>query len=314
MRLFVLALMCACAVAFASDATPHLTLGVLRADGLMIPFASYDGHWSIPWPTSLRSQTIPIGLDDVDPRWWGAAGPDAAWKAVLQDRTTRPLTLQRLRQVPVFCTPRLGVQTDYRGAPGSPQDPTVAKDGLATAGDVSVLPIERVPKDSRDWKTTAAAIVADFNDAEKVAANSFIRWKHPFKAEQRRTYPIQLETFYRSSEQTRRGSWRVSYVEAVRNFPARPEDNGCGLITYASGWIIERAGKPPRIALRARTTYCDRDGVSFIQPFGRVLLHDEVYWVSQMSSWRDEVYTVMRIRPDGVAPALIADGGACVSR
>jgi hypothetical protein len=312
--MFLLSLMCACALAFASEAAPHLTLGVLRADGLMIPFASYDGAWSVPWPTSLRYQPIPIGLSDVDDKWWGAAGPHAVWKAVLQDGTTRPLTLQRLHQVRVFCTSRLGVQTDYRGAPPSPQDPTVAKDGLATAGDVTVLPIEHVAKGSADWNAMAAAIVDDFNDAERIAANSFIRWKHPFKPEQRRTYPIQLETFYRSDERTKRGSWRVSYIEAVRNFPARPQDKGCGLITYAYGWVIERAGTSPRIALRARTTYCDRDGVSFIQPFGRVLLRDEVYWVSQMSSWRDEVYTVMRIRPDGVEPALIADGGACASR
>jgi hypothetical protein len=300
-----------CAAAAAADTTPHLTLGVLRADGLMIPFASYDGRWSVPWPVSLRYVTIPIGLNDVNSKWWGAAGAAAPWRAVLQDGAKRPLTLQALRQVHVFCTTRLGVQTDYRGAPPSPGEPTVPKDGLGIAGEATVPPIERVSKDSTDWKATARMIVDDFNDAEKTAASGFSNWKHPFKPEQRGRYAIQLEALYRSNEQTHRGAWRVSYVEAVRSFPARPDDKGCGLITYAYGWIIERQGKRPRIELRARVTYCDREGVSFLQPLGRLVLRDDVYWVTQMSSWRDEVYTVSRIRPDGVQPVVVAEGGNC---
>ena len=103
----------------------------------------------------------------------------------------------------------------------------------------------------------------------------------------------------------------VLYVEAVRSFPPTPDNKGCGLITYAYGWIIERPGKRPRIELRARVTYCDRDGVSFLQPFGRLVLRGDVYWIAQMSSWRDEVYTVSRIRPDGIQPVVVVDGGNC---
>ena len=316
MRSAAIPFLCACVLAlgFAADPSPNLTLGVLRADGLVLPFASYDGRWSVPWPTSLRNLAIPIALDDVNERWWGAAGPGAAWKAVLPDGTTRPLHLQLLRQVRVFCTNRLGVQTDHRGVLPSSDDPTVAKDGLAIAGEATVLPIERVEKDSAEWKAMTLAVTDEFNAAEKTAAAGFLNWHHPFSPEQRRGLSIQLETFYRSSERTRRGAWRVSYIEAVRSFPPRPADKGCGLITYAYGWIIEQEGKRPRIELRARVTYCDRDNVSFIQPFGRLVLRDEVYWVAQMSSWRDEVYTVSRVRPDGVEPVLIAEGGACTRR
>jgi hypothetical protein len=298
-----------CAVVFAPRA--RLTLGVLRADGLLIPFASYAGDWSVPWPTTLRYLSLPISLHDVDRKWWGAAGPDASWTANLPGAVKRPLALEVLRQVRVFCTPRLGIQTDYRGAPPSPDEPTVQKDGLAIAGDAELLPIEHVAKASSEWTAMARAIADKFNDAENDAAKSFLRWKHPFKAEQRRAVPIQLEAFYRASEQTKRGAWRESYIEAVRSFPARKEDNGCGLITYAYGWVLEREGHEPRIELRARVTYCDRAGVSFMQPFGRLLLDDDVYWVYQMSSWQDEAYTVSRVRPDDVAPAVVAFGGSC---
>ena len=303
---------CALACALAADPKPHLTFGVLRADGLLVPFASYDGGWSVPWPTSLRNLTLPISLRDVDSKWWGAAGPDAPWTAALTGGARRPLKLEALRQLHIFCTARIGVQTDYRGAPTAPDDPTVPKDGLAVAGDgAAILPIEHVAKNSPDWTAMTRAIAEKFNNAEKVAAGGFTNWKHPLKPEQRRTYPIQLEAFYRSSEQTNRGAWRVSYVEAVRSFPPRPEDKGCGLITYAYGWAIERQGHDPRIELQARVTYCDREGVSFMQPLGRFSLGGEAYWAYQMSSWRDEAYVVSRMRPNDVAPVIVAEGGDC---
>jgi len=300
---------CALALSLADAPKPHFTLGVLRADGLMIPFASYDGDWSVPWPTSLRNVTLPISLRDVEPKWWGAAGPDAAWTAVLQDGRKQALQLLGLRQTRVFCTSRLGVQTDHIGAPASPEDPTVAKDGLAIAGDAALLPIERVAKSSPDWGAMTREIAKKFEQAEDAAADNFTNWKHPYKAAQRRTYPIQLEALYRSNEQTKRGAWRVSYVEAVRTFPARPEDKGCGLITYASGWVLERDGHEPKIALHARVAYCDRNEVAFMQPFGRIVVQDEVYWVYQVSSWSDEAYAVARVRPADVDPVVVTMGG-----
>lgn len=46
-------------------------------------------------------------------------------------------------------------------------------------------------------------------------------------------------------------------------------------------------------------------------PFGRLVLDKDVYWVFQISSWRDEVYSVARTRPDGVRPVVAVGGGEC---
>jgi hypothetical protein len=58
-------------------------------------------------------------------------------------------------------------------------------------------------------------------------------------------------------------------------------------------------------------TYCDRAGASFMQPLGEITVDDDIYWVFQMSSWRDEAYTVTRVRPDEVKPVVIVGGGDC---
>ena len=291
------------------DANPRFSLGVLRRDGMMLPFASYDGTWSLEWP--YASATLPISLADVPKKWWGAPGPEARWTAWLPGDVTRPLKFQNLARVAVFCDRRLVIQTDYDGGPFDPREPTVPKDGLATAGDVTLLPVTTVPPNAPDAKELLETITVDFNLEERLASRHFTNWNHPYKDAERQKFPIEIEAMYRASERTRRGEWRTTFVEAVRKFPPGEKDEGCGLVTYAHGWVREEPGKKPDIDLGARVTYCDREGVSFMQPFGRLHLDDEVFWVYQLSSWRDEAYVVTRDTPNEGKPAIAVSGGMC---
>ncbi len=303
----------ALAVAATSAAPPARerdTFGVIRSDGILIPFASYDnGKWGSNWPIDLKGINLPIALEDVPVGWWGPAGPDASWKALLSSGM-RDLKLLRPIQMPIFCTGRLGILTDYRGKPPEP-GPTVPKDGLAFAGGAKVDEINAVSKLVPDWRRMIDLITDKFNAAEMRAADAFTNWRHPYPQDRRREFPIVLETLYRTADKTKRGEWSTSYVEAVRRFPPAPRDKGCGLITYVYGWIREQADKAPQIDLAAKVTYCDREGVPFIAPLGRVTLNDEIYWVYQLSSWRDEMYAISRIRPDEVKPIVAMEGGMC---
>lgn len=287
-------------------------LGVLRRDGVLIPFCSYNGRaWSSDWP-GIDSTELPISLDSVPRRWWGAPGPSARWTAFLLDGTSRPLALKKPEHLRIFCGTHLGVQTDYQGgAAFDPRDPTIAKDGLAVAGDATLLPITPVSIYSGDARQIVETLTDDFNREEKLATDRFVAWTHPYGEQERRSFPIELEAFYRARESTPSGEWMTSYVEAVRRFPAQAGDHDCGLITFVRGWVLERAGRKPVIDIGARVTYCDRADVAFMQPFGRVLVDRESYWVYQMSSWRDELYGVSRVRPDVVRPVLAVAGGGC---
>ena len=68
-----------------------------------------------------------------------------------------------------------------------------------------------------------------------LATQRFVNWSHPFWAEERKGYPVALEAFYRSTETTSRGTWKTTYVEAIRRFPPRAVDRDCGLITGLVG-------------------------------------------------------------------------------
>lgn len=297
------------------QAKSAFALGVLRRDGVLLPFCSFNGRtWTADWPGSDPSIALPIALADIPRRWWGAPGPATTWTAWPLDGEPRPLTLQKPEQVSVFCGTRLGIRTDYRGDGIDPREPTVAKDGVAIAGDMKLEPVVPVSLYSADAKKIVEAIADDFNKEEETAASHFVNWEHPFTAEERQALPIELETFYRTRDASPSGEWSTSYIEAVRRFPARVGDNDCGLITFVRGWVLEREGRKPVIDVGARITYCDRANVSFMQPFGKLIIDREPYWVYQVSSWRDEIYGVSRVRPDEVRPVMAVAGGACPTK
>ena len=54
------------------------------------------------------------------------------------------------------------------------------------------------------------------------------------------------------------------------------------------------------IDLGARVTYCDRAEVTFMLPLGRLHVDKDIYWVYQLSSWRDELYGIARVSDDAV--------------
>ena len=301
------------AVRVSGDDRPKFNLGVLRRDGVLLPFTSFDGRsWSIQWPDAFAAVALPISLADVPAKWFGPPGPGAAWTAWFPDGATRKLSIGKPTHVPVFCLGHLGLTTDYQGGEFDPHEPTVPKDALAVTGSVEVAPIVQVSLLSADAARVVKDFTDKFNESEKQAATAFSSWKHPWSEDERQAFPIELETFYRANE-SRPGAtdFRTTYVEMVRRFPARALDRGCGLITYARGWMTEIAGKKPILTLNTRVTYCDRDQVSFMQPLGRVRVGKDSYWVYQMSSWRDEVYSVSRVSQDGVRPVVAVSGGSC---
>jgi hypothetical protein len=317
-RAFVLAILVVFATALlpAAPGTAFM-LGVLRRDGVLIPFAAFNGHdWSDPWPASDTSAALPINLDAVPKKWWGPAAQPTPWTAwMVADGTSRPLKIQKPVQVRVFCGGHVGLKTDYAsGQPFDPREPSIAKDALVVSADPATIPVQEIPAVSLltvDAAQMLKTITDEFNIVEDAAAARFTDWKHPYSAKERQSFPIELEALYRRRERTALIDRLASYVEAVRRYPASAEDKGCGLITWVRGWVIERAGAKPEIHLTATVSYCDREGVSFMQPLGEITVDGDVYWVFQMSSWRDEAYTVARMRSNEVKPVVIVGGGDC---
>src|SRR6185436_13130777 len=81
------------------------SLAALRRDGVMIPFASFDGRsWAVNWPDSDVAVPLPISRDDIPKKWWGPQGPETPWREALPGGEARPLTLGQPVHAKIFCS------------------------------------------------------------------------------------------------------------------------------------------------------------------------------------------------------------------
>jgi hypothetical protein len=199
---------------------------------------------------------------------------------------------------------RLGLRTAITSSEPlpTPYELPFPKEGLAVAGDAKVEPISIVGSRAPAWKELMTSLQPDIALAEQKAIDrlrSNTSWQHPISKDQRRSATPQLESWYTSALE--QPGFTLSYIEAVKKYPPQPEDDGCGLETFVSGWVhTNTRGGRPRADLAARITYCDREGVSYLLPLGLLRLRNRTHWVIQTSSWESEWYAVVEATPGHV--------------
>jgi hypothetical protein len=272
----------------------RFVLGVLRRDGVLLPFASFDGRrWSTPWPADLR-QELPITIDDVPDRWWGRAARPSSMTLWSEGAAPANVAFDRPATIPIMCSSRIVLRTDYTSKQPAPPpfEQPYPKDGLVVSGPQRIDPIVSIPRVSPEWKAAPGVIRGEFNKLEDAAAGNFIDWRHPVHRTVRHAAPIEIEALYRLPMDD--AGWSAYYVEAVRQYAPGPEDEGCGLVTFVSGWMRLPERGNPTMDLSARVTYCDRRGAAYMLPLGTMRLDDKQFWIYQISGHDREWYVIAR--------------------
>lgn len=290
--------------AIAAQPRESFAIGVVRRDGVLLPFASYDGDWELSWPTSVRDMELPVTLDSVPKKWWGREMPQA-WTLWPADGSA-PVKLSASAPIAIMVgvEKRLGLRTGFVSSEAVPMPFTIPypKEGLALSGDIKVTKIPTVSKLVTAWRDFPASLKDDIDTAEERALDktrASSRWVHPIPETQRKATMAELEAWYSSS--LVQPGFGVSYIEAVKKYPPGEEDEGCGLETFISGWIYTNNRQArPKTNLTARITYCDRNGVSYMLPLGLMTVNNRTHWVFQMSSWETEWYSVVEATPGRV--------------
>ena len=302
------------------DARPERgMLAVLRRDGIIMPFAAFKGNdWSQPWPINLSTMEVPVTLGAVPDSWWGGQ-PHAQWSTVAGGEVA-PLALSTPIVLPVCEQRRLGIRTDYRAPEAAPAIivQPYPKDGLAVTAGVRVDPIEIVAAGSPDRAGFTIALAGAIAEAEEKTIRGLrrkARFEHPIDPAVRAKTAAHLESWYRAPMDAH--GWTLSWVEASKRYAPGPEDEGCGLETVVSGWVQQNAlEKSPRAELTAVVTYCDREGVIYMLPFGIVRTRSRQHWVYQLSGTGQEWYLVTQVTPGRIRPVVEFFGGGgfeCVS-
>jgi len=281
-----------------STETPPFTLAVIRRDGIVSPFAVFDGkRWVKPWPTELdgdQRSRVKLGI----PReWWGKPGPLTEMTAWLEGTKRGTIHVTHPVLLRLVCEWRMALASDYRSdeIPPAAMVQPFPKDGLAVSGPQSVDRIEIVSAESPEWKPTAALVKSEFDRAEEAAIKRYTDWKNPISSAVRRTTPVELEAMYRAPMDE--DGWVAYYIEGVKKYAPGPQDDGCGLVASAGGWMFVAPDGKRFITLHGDVTYCDRRGVTFMLPLGLIKVQGKSYWTFQLSGYGREGYMVVRPTP-----------------
>src|SRR5438067_2547962 len=292
------ALLSLLAVVAAAAAEPSgFTVGVLRRDGVVIPFATYDGkRWSPHWPPADRDPEIPINLRSVPSKWWGPAGPRDVWQPWIGNRTGSTIRVLQPDVVDAHCVKQVGLRTDYRSSqPQAPRDEQpYPKDGLVVSPQQTIEPIEVIDAKAPQLSDLAAVLQAAFDKAERVTAGGF---HHPVPQDVRERTTPKIEAVYAFGQAP-----RIYYVEAIReygfltSYDHWPFDDAptCGA-AYGTGWFARDDKGFHPLDVSVRIVRCDRYGSTYMLPFGAMHLGGRVYWIAQFSGWDHERYVVVDV-------------------
>jgi hypothetical protein len=290
----------------AADPTAF-TVGILRRDAIIVPFATDEGRkWRADWPVARADHDVPVDLRSVPTKWWGPIGPRETWQAWVDQHPPRVLTVLQPDWFPTYCLRGIGLRTDYRARepmppPGVRPYPT---DGLVVSPPRVIERIAAVPPDDPARARLAPAIRDAFNRTEREIGS---REHHPVRrADREKVDPI-IEAVYAAADR------RVVYVEAAREYRGHADPaSACEAIAFGGGWFV-RGADDRYTPLQTYVTVldCDRDGASYMLPLGLVRVSDRTFWLAQFSGWDAEQYEVDEIKPRTVTPIVSRFGGGC---
>jgi hypothetical protein len=292
------------------------TLGALRRDGAIIPFASYSGgRWTSHWPAPGQRPDIPITVAGSPKSWWLNGRPAGFWTAWPMRGESRVVYVKGMVNLTVECQPQVSLQTDYSSLepPGPPRMQPYPKDGLASTGDVLVEPLELLNARSADWTRVAADVAARVTDVEtKLMANR--RVPPELSEPERRKKAFALEVLA-GSPGARPGT-TLLYFEGVKRYGQSPAGRrgyqaGPEVLTYAVGFVVIDPQAPPRVSEMVTLSDDKREGLLYTLPLGSFRADGRLYWAVQRSGWGYERFDVLEVTESEVKTALETAGGSC---
>jgi hypothetical protein len=301
------------AISAAGQPSATFSVGVLRRDGIVVPFATFDGkRWQSHWPEPTEKvNQIPISVTSVPSRWWSGTGPLATWQAWVGTKPPQMLHVRQPDWFPVHCVRQIGLRTDYQPSespPGFDAEP-YPKDGLVVSPPQPVETIEIVPVGTI---AVARELRTAFDEAEDKAIAELRSndWIDPAVRMDRKALPLSLEAAYAHGDAD---GPRTYYLELSREYVSRdPKRPGCLRATFGSGWFLhDRSGLLRATKFVAGPVDCDRSSALYMLPLGIIRATGRLYWIFQQSGWDFESYVITEIRSGRPGDSLHVVGGYC---
>jgi hypothetical protein len=302
-------------VAAAEKKTDPLWIGMVRIDGLLVPFGTFPaGKWVNSWPIlaleeepngdkPVRIMDGRISLQDVPDSWKG--GKQAVpmkWYVWSEGSQPRILNVSHVEKSSSHCSVGWALKTDLQPAQKVDYAPT-PKLGIATSRPLKIISFEPVDKDSKIVLSFLQAVKVRFHEQEKVTQYAMLKnWEKG---------SIELSRVYRLREEIN-GSV-LYFLEAQRKYPRdnNESDPDCYNLNWMNSWVTLHGDKVTILSSKFFLSDCDGKGNDNVTPKLILALRGKYFIVSENYGYENEFYTIHEILDGSLKEVLNVDGGGC---
>jgi len=292
-------------------------VGVLRPDGVIVPFAQYANRkWTNPWHSLQPGDQAeePDTIADLPKPWFQSSlKPSSEWYLWSQSGELTMIKTSDPVQVCSHCQQVWGLLSDYPNPKQPEKDACVRNVGIVLSEKRQARTIEKLTDASSDWKQTLTFLGPEFERAESVglsgAVSQYSAQLPP--AEERARVALSVLNLYRS--QLADDGQLLFYFEVSKEYPKpRASNDDCNNISLLGGWALRDAqDNLTLLDSQFSPTDCDWKEGGLALPFAILQLDGKTFAIVEEDSYEGEGYTILEIQKDGVHRILETYAGSC---
>jgi hypothetical protein len=295
------------------------TVGILRQDGVVAPFAQYANRkWTNPWrsPQPGNQADEPDTIADLPKPWFQSfVKPSSEWYLWSPSGELTTIKTSSAVQVCSHCQQVWGLLSDYPNSKQPEKNSCVRNVGAVFSEKKQAQAMEELTDASPDWKQMLTFLGPEFERAEIAGISPLVGQQYYAQlpaAEERQRIPLSILNLHRA--QLANDGQRLFYFEASKEYPKPRDSNdfGCNNISLFGGWALQDGqGNMALLDSQFQPTDCDRKEGGLALPFAILQLDGKTFAIVEEDSYEGECYTILEIQKDRVRRVLETYAGAC---
>lgn len=293
-------------------------VGVLRADGTLVPFAEYrHGLWWNPWPEPTshaeNNEVRPKSLGNHTEPWFQQCEKaPTTWYFWTSADTPLVLNTSATLQVENHSQTNWALMTDYPKKQNVQKDSHHSHVGMALNVDLKVDGMVKIEGGGGEAGNIIAYVKSAFSHAETAeiaritaepATNGLPAASGiPPSSEQRAKVELTMTKLYRNKSPIDGG--HIYYIEVEKQYKS------CN-VAFLKGWVLkDKGGNLALLNDSFGLTDCDgKERGSSVELFSVVTLNNQRFLLAVEHGWEDESYTIYELKDFGLTLALVTLGG-----